>query len=333
MFLPARFALFACLLAFAAAACAPREAPVLPTHEAVVVQAGAGTVAEDDLAQVRAAVAAELPTLLPTFPGTPKSPFVVFVHGSRADLPPQLAAHLHPESPAFAVLGARQIHIVCDEARRLGSPLRGVVRHELAHELLDQRVGAHGRRVPRWFHEGLAQLLAGDTYLGAREDDLAFAALAGRLRSFVELAGDFPRELGALREAYAQSFSYVSWLARAYGVPALVEVAASVDDVTAFEPALAHRTGRPTSWLEERWRDYVLHGSGAPWRLAFENCFSVLLLLFLPILVLALRRHLAREAATGKRLAQREAEAAARAALMPPPPPPAEPPLAAPPSP
>lgn len=315
MFLPARLAFLALTAALAlAAACGRPQEPPLPRHEAVRVVAGAGDVTPDDLARVQAAIDAELPSLQATFPGLPREPFVALVHGERAALPPHLAACLHPESPAFAVLGARQIHFVLGEARRLGTPLRGVVRHELVHELLDQRVGAHGRRVPRWFHEGLAQLLAGDTYLGAREEDLAFAALAGRLRNFVELAGDFPTDVASLREAYAQSYSYVSWLARDHGVRELVDVAAAVDDVTAFEPALAHATGRSTAWLEERWRDYVLHGSGAPWRLAFDNCFSVLLLLFLPILVLALRRHLAKEAAAGRRLAQRDAEAARAAA-------------------
>ena len=316
MFLPARLARFSLALALAlAAACGRPQEPSAPRHAAAAtVVAGAGDVAPADLARVQAAIDVELPSLQTTFPGLPKAPFVVFVHGERDALPPHLAVHLHPESPAFAVLGARQIHLVVGEARRLGAQLHGVVRHELVHELLDQRVGVHGRRVPRWFHEGLAQLLAGDTYLGAREEDLAFAALSGRLRNFVELAGDFPTDVAPLREAYAQSYSYVSWLARAYGVRELIDVAATVDDVTAFEPALAHATGRSTAWLEERWRDYVLHGSGAPWRLAFDHCFSVLLLLFLPILVLALRRHLAKEAAAGRRLAQREAEAARAAA-------------------
>ena len=316
MFLPARLARFSLALALAlAAACGRPQEPSAPRHAAAAtVVAGAGDVAPADLARVQAAIDVELPSLQTTFPGLPKAPFVVFVHGERDALPPHLAVHLHPESPAFAVLGARQIHLVVGEARRLGAQLHGVVRHELVHELLDQRVGVHGRRVPRWFHEGLAQLLAGDTYLGAREEDLAFAALSGRLRNFVELAGDFPTDVAPLREAYAQSYSYVSWLARAYGVRELIDVAAAVDDVTAFEPALAHATGRSTAWLEERWRDYVLHGSGAPWRLAFDHCFSVLLLLFLPILVLALRRHLAKEAAAGRRLAQREAEAARAAA-------------------
>lgn len=316
MFLPARLARFSLAFALAlAAACGRPQEPSAPRHAAAAtVVAGAGDVAPADLARVQAAIDVELPSLQTTFPGLPEAPFVVFVHGERDALPPHLAVHLHPESPAFAVLGARQIHLVVGEARRLGAQLQGVVRHELVHELLDQRVGVHGRRVPRWFHEGLAQLLAGDTYLGAREEDLAFAALSGRLRNFVELAGDFPTDVTPLREAYAQSYSYVSWLARAYGVRELIDVAATVDDVTAFEPALAHATGRSTAWLEERWRDYVLHGSGAPWRLAFDHCFSVLLLLFLPILVLALRRHLAKEAATGRRLAQREAEAARAAA-------------------
>jgi hypothetical protein len=72
--------------------------------------------------------------------------------------------------------------------------------------------------------------------------------------------------------------------------------------------------------LEEHWRAYVLHGSGAPWRIVFDQWFSLLLVALLPVLVLGLRRHLAREAATRRRLAA--IEASPPASPPPPPPPP-----------
>ena len=308
MFLPARFALFAavCLFAAACGGGGPVPVPTLPPAAAAQVVAGGGDVDAADLARVRATVDVELPLLGPTFRGAPKQPFFVHVHGERADLPAALAPHLHQDAPAFALLGARQIHLVLGEIRRLGLPLRAVVRHELTHELLDQHVAPHGRRVPRWFHEGLAQLLAGETYLRAREDELTFALLAHRLRNFAELERDFPAEPTARREAYAQSYSYVAWLAARHGVDELVAVAAAADDITPFSAALAGRLRRTTYWLEEQWKQYVLHGSGAPWRIVFDQCFSLLLIALLPLLALGLRRHLAREAATRRRLATAE---------------------------
>jgi hypothetical protein len=51
-------------------------------------------------------------------------------------------------------------------------------------------------------------------------------------------------------------------------------VAAAADDITPFPSALAGRLRRPTYWVEENWRAYVLHGSGAPWRIVFDQWFS-----------------------------------------------------------
>jgi hypothetical protein len=327
VFLPVRIAAFAALCLGAAACGEPSgsAAPAPAANEIVHVVAGGGDVAATDLDRVRATVDAELPLLAPLFPGAPSRAFFVHAHADRAALPAELGPHLHPDAPAFALLGARQIHLVLGEIGRLGLPLRSVVRHELTHELLDQHVAPHGRRVPRWFHEGLAQVLAGDTYLRAREDELTFALMAQRLRNFAELERDFPAESTARREAYAQSFSYVAWLAARYGLDELIAVAAAADDVTPFPAALAGRLRRPTYWLEEHWKQYVLHGSGAPWRIVFDQCFSLLLIALLPLLVLGLRRHLAREAATRRKLAATEA--------APPALPPSAPPTAATPDP
>lgn len=281
-----------------------------PAPQATVV-AGAGEVAPEWVARVDAVVGEELPRLLPLFDGKPKHRFFVHVHADRETLPEALAVHLHPESPAFAMLGQHQIHVVMGEVRRLGVELHGVVRHELVHELLDQYAAPHGRGIPRWFHEGLAQHLAGDTYLRAREDDLAWRLVARRMPAFAELRTQFPADVEPLRTAYAQSYSYVSWLVREYGLGEMLAVVRAVDDLTPFEPALAGRTGRATVDLEESWRHYVLHGSGAPWRVLFEQFFSLSLLAILPILVLALRRHLAKEDRAARRLVDAEARAAA----------------------
>lgn len=280
------------------------------------VLAGTGEVAAEWMVRIEAAVREELPRLLPLFDGKPKHRFFVHVHAAREALPDSLAAHLHAESPAFAMLGQHQIHMVVGEIRRLGVDLHGVVRHELVHELLDQYAAPHGRGVPRWFHEGLAQHLAGDTYLWAREDDLAWRLVARRLRAFGELRSQFPSDVDELRSAYAQSYSYVSWLVREFGLGELLAVVRAVDDLTTFEPALAGRLGRPTVELEEAWRHYVLHGSGAPWRVLFGQCFSLSLLAILPLLVLALRRHLAKEDRAARLLVAAAAQAAALPAVL-----------------
>jgi hypothetical protein len=168
--------------------------------------------------------------------------------------------------------------------------------------------------IPRWFHEGLAQHLAGDTYLGAREDDLIWRLAARRLLPFGGLRESFPQETEELRVAYAQSYSYVSWLAAEFGVDQLLRVARAADRRTSFEAALAGRLDRSTLQLEEGWEHHLLHGSGAPWRVLFDSCFSLSLLAVLPLLVMALMRRLQAEQRAARRLQQLEQQAAAAAA-------------------
>lgn len=303
MFLPRFCSLAAPVLLLIA--CGQAEPPAPPRLEVGQVVAGAGDVDAATLARVRDAVAVQTATLGQVFEGLEIERFFVHVHGQRAAMPAALVAGVHEEAPGFALLGAHQVHLVLDTMRRSGVSLDGVVRHELAHELLDQYCGAGGRFLPRWFHEGLAQLLAGDTYLGASEDDLVWRVTGGSLRSIDTLAERFPETTVQLRTAYAHSYSYVAWLAREYGLAALLRVARYTDATTSLPRALVAQTSRSTLALEDAWRAYLVHGSGAPWRSLFSHWFSMLLVLALPLLVLALRRRLQSEERAGRRLAER----------------------------
>lgn len=311
--------LAALLALMLAAAPAPQE-----------VVAGSGEVPARAVAAVQAAVADRLAALRPLFPDLAIGRFTVFVHGSIADLPVALRPCLHPGSPAFALLGRHQIHVVWGELRNTGAKLPGVVAHELVHELLDQFAAPDGAMIPRWFHEGLAQHLAGDTYLGAREEDLIWRIGARRLLSFADLRERFPDGEDDLRTAYAQSYSYVSWLVRRHGLGDLLAVVRNTGGSTTFERALVGRTGRTTLELADGWRYHLQHESGAILRVLLDQCFNLLLIASLPVLVLAFRRRFLRERRTAERLARAEAEERARAlpAAPPEPPEPPEPPQA-----
>ncbi|HEX5054610.1 MAG TPA: peptidase MA family metallohydrolase [Planctomycetota bacterium] len=285
-----------------------RVAAEIPLGGGQVV-AGSGSPAPAVIAEIQAMVDTELGRLVPVFDDLATHRFFVFVHGDRDSMPAELAAHLHPNSPGFALLGQRQIHIVWGEMRRTGASSRGVVVHELVHELLDQFAAPHGSLMPRWFHEGLAQFLAGDTYLGASEEDLVWRVSTRRLLSFDSLRKGFPADEAGLRTAYGQSYSYVSWLVREYGLDALLSVARATDERTSFERALVGWTRRSTLELEEAWQDHLLHGSGASWRVWFQQSFSLLLIAALPVLVLALIRRLAAEQRAARQMAAREAAA------------------------
>lgn len=271
------------------------------------VVAGAGEVAPGTVERVRALVDEETPRLRALFDGKPRLGFVVHVHADRESLPEALARLHHQGSPGFALLGQHQIHLVWGEMARPGTTVRGVVVHEIVHELLDQYVAPHGRRIPRWFHEGLAQCLAGDTYLGASEEELVWPLGAGRLPAFGELRTTFPDDPDQLRVAYGQSYSYVAWLLHEYGLDDLLAIARAADERTSFEQALSGRLRRSSIELEQGWRQHVLHRSGAPWRVLLDQCFSLLLIGALPVLVLALMRRLRSEQRAARHLHLREA--------------------------
>jgi hypothetical protein len=280
------------------------------------VVSGSGTPRAAALAEVEALVAAQTDEVRGHFAGLQLRPFVVAVHENRADMPEHLQRFLHPGCAAFTLLGQRQIHLVWGEMARSGTSLRAIVTHELVHELLDQWSAPRAAVMPRWFHEGLAQVLSGETYLGAREQDLLWRVGTDRLLPFADLREGFPLDPELLQVAYAQSHSYVSWLVGRLGLAGLLAVAANVDRQTTFERALSGSTGWTSLQLVDGWLDHLRHGSGAWSRIALEQSFHVLLLAAVPLLWLALRRRNAREQRAAGRLdqlARWQIEAAARA--------------------
>src|SRR5262249_28233861 len=127
------------------------------------------------------------------------------------------------------------------------------------------------------------------------------------LLPFSELEKGFPRDPTLLRLAYAQSFSYVKWLEGELGRDGLLALAKKIDDETSLLRALVMATGRNTGQLEDGWHDYLLYQSGAVYRALLKNCFSLLMILSVPLLALALRRRMRAEAAVRERLEREEA--------------------------
>jgi hypothetical protein len=228
------------------------------------------------------------------------------VHAGARALPADLAAAHHEGSPGFALLARHEIHVLLAEVRASGKGLPAVLVHELTHELLDQLCEPWGSRLPRWFHEGLAQVVAGDTYLGASEESIVWRAASGTLLPFSSLDEDFPAD--QLQLAYAQSYSYVAWLDRTYGRRRLLEAADAVDGETTFLRALVVATGASTAELEDAWRDYLRYGSGAQWRRLLGHCFSLLMIFALPLLALAMIRRMRADRLARERLAREPAE-------------------------
>lgn len=241
------------------------------------------------------------------FPGAPSRPFDVIVHRSLDALPDALRAELHPGTPGFAMLGRDEVHLVLDEVQlRPPHDLTTVLAHELVHLLIDQYAGEFAPTVPRWVHEGLAQHLSGETYLGAREDDLLYPAAVGRLSRFRDLARAFPDDEAGRLVAYAQSESFVSFLVRKVGVDVVVESIHRSTELDGYVGGFALRAGTPLGWFEDEWLLWVRDESGARWRFFFQNCFSYSMIGGLVLLALALIRRLERDDRARRKLLREE---------------------------
>lgn len=240
---------------------------------------------------------AGLQRLARQFPGTPTKPIRIIVHADEKALHPEVLRSLHPGVPGFARLQQDEIHIVMS-AIRVDPPndLKTTVEHELVHILLDQFVGRNGLYVARWFHEGLAQDLAGDGYLGVKEEDLVYRVYARTYIPFRKLEKRFPKDSpDRLALAYGQSYSFVAYLRREVGLETMLAAARDCGPERTFQAALSIRLGKGLIVYEDRWVEY-LRGSGAGFRVILTNCFSILLVaIVVPLLALGVARRRNRE--------------------------------------
>jgi hypothetical protein len=104
---------------------------------------------------------------------------------------------------AFADVEKRMLGINFDLVVREPRRYPTVVRHELSHLLLAQRVG--GVRMPTWFMEGLAMMQSGEWGFS---EEWRFMTMAGRrnLPYLEELDGPFPRSANRAALFYGVSY-------------------------------------------------------------------------------------------------------------------------------
>lgn len=297
-------AVFLRLILTCAAATVAATAPSAQARFTVEAAPGVSAATRDHVASL---VADGVERLAPLFPGTPSRSCTVTAHETLDTLPADVRRSLHEGTAGIALLERSEIHLILEESRHHPPhDLRTVVDHEIVHVLLDQFAGEAGPYVSRWFHEGLAQELSGGPYVGMSEDDLVIATRAGRLFRFSDLRTDFPDDRSGLRRAYAQSFSFVGFLRREFGLETLLEAArhSSADDgfrggfVAVTHGAMLHHV--------DAWKHYVLTESGAPMRFLMRNCFSFSIVIGLPLLALAVIRRFRRDDVVRRKLEAEE---------------------------
>ena len=100
--------------------------------------------------------------------------------------------------------------VVANRRGPMPADLDSVVTHELAHLALG---AALGERAPRWLHEGFSYLHSSDFSL-ERTRTLTGMAWTGDVIPLEDLDRSFPAAENEAARAYAQSYDFVSYLAR-----------------------------------------------------------------------------------------------------------------------
>ncbi len=149
--------------------------------------------------------------------------------------------------------------------------LRTLVHHEIAHILVAE--AARGRRVPRWFNEGLATVAAREW--GIEDRARYAAAVVGRgPRTTAELDLGFEQGGRRVARSYALSGAFVRWLRSEYGEHVTARILELVSRDMTFREAFVRSTGDTLEWAEHRffvrealWHTWVpfLTSSGVLW--------------------------------------------------------------------
>lgn len=137
--------------------------------------------------------------------------------------------------------------------------LPDLIAHELAHIMLDLRMGEAAHRLPRWLHEGIAKYAAQDFDDNDRRV-IADAALSDELLRIDDLEAAFGGDRDEVSLAYAQSYTLVQYLSDirpARGISPLLE---ELEQGRDLRLALGLAFHRPVPEMEREWLEQVRTG-------------------------------------------------------------------------
>lgn len=228
----------------------------------------------------------------------------------------ELAARLgREEVPSWYAAVARPLRgdmILAVEVAGGESRLRATMRHELVHHAMGALPPAVFRRIPAWFHEGLAEVYSGEIYLGEAGVSLPWMANNGSLPSLRKYATDFPDEPLRAAQGYALGHAFVQRLVRIHGRPVIGEILERMRLGDNLDQALLATTRMSLVEHEVALTDELrslrsLLAASAP------HVVTVLFVLAALLIPLALRRRARRRRALERRWEQQDEAASQRA--------------------
>lgn len=163
-----------------------------------------------------------------------------------------------------------------------GTDATSVLRHELVHLLLPRRIG-WGVHLPRWFEEGLAQVVGGRLFRLDLELLPATKATGG-LFPLAALDDHFPREASGASLAYAEGESAVRFLLSKGGRSTFSRFLDRIRDTRSFDAALLGVYGYTPKRLDRAWQKWLSEKS-QPWWLTILSAATIPFVLFVASLL------------------------------------------------
>lgn len=172
-----------------------------------------------------------------------------------------------------------------------GVPVEVLAAHELTHILIHKIVGDN--YLPRWFEEGLCQVLSGETRHGSL-GRLGRAAVSDRLMGLPRVDDVLGFSGPDADLAYAESRSAVAWLVERYGWETIVSLLRSVGKGTDFEDAFPAIIGVEYEYWQVEWIEYAKKKYSLAVLLDIDNLIWVFIFMLgaLAVTVVFIRRRL-----------------------------------------
>jgi hypothetical protein len=146
--------------------------------------------------------------------------------------------------------------IVIDHSKMMEPfSLETIVKHELCHLLLHEYI--KDDNLPRWLDEGVAQWASGGLadIVMEKRSVLDGAVLQNRMLGLRYLSDGFPGDDVRLRLAYAESKSFVEYMATLKGAQSLPALLDSLKDGNDIDSAIMETFSISFAELEQNWHD------------------------------------------------------------------------------
>ena len=174
----------------------------------------------------------------------------------------QALGHPTPRWFAAVAIPSQRRIVIATEIAGSREQLRVTLRHELMHLAMADLDRSARSRLPAWFHEGCAQVFAGDIYLRDQNSSVGWLLTADELPPLSEFKDGFPKDSFGAAVGYHLGNGFVERLVRVHGLPSLQEVLKQVAAGDDFDTALIAVTGLGVISHEKELRDEISGLSG-----------------------------------------------------------------------